>query len=38
MDTRALLGATLEIVCDPVFGWWEELSMSKDLKGPLSKA
>ena len=35
MDTQALVGSTIEIVCDPLFGWWEEVALSKDLKGPL---
>jgi methylmalonyl-CoA/ethylmalonyl-CoA epimerase len=35
MDTQAVIGAVIEIVCDPTFGWWEELALSRDLKGPL---
>jgi len=38
MDTQAMLGAVIEIVCDPVLGWWEELALSRDLKGPLNEA
>jgi hypothetical protein len=38
MDTQGITGAIIEIVCDPVFGWWEELALSKDLKGPLNAA
>ncbi|MDP2873338.1 MAG: VOC family protein [Bacillota bacterium] len=38
MDTQALAGCLVEIVCDPPLGWWESLALAKDLKGPLGRA
>lgn len=38
MDTQAVAGCLLEIVCDPSLGWWESLALAGDLKGPLGKA
>lgn len=36
MDTEQLVGSIIEIVCDPAIGWWESVSLARDLKGPLS--
>jgi methylmalonyl-CoA/ethylmalonyl-CoA epimerase len=38
LDTHALLGCLVEVVCDPALGWWESLALARDLKGPLGEA
>ncbi len=35
MDTQAIVGSIIEIVCDPALGWWESLALVNDLKGPM---
>ena len=36
MDTQDLAGCILEIVCDPPGGWWNNVSLARDLQGPLA--
>ncbi|MFO8059320.1 MAG: VOC family protein [Bacillota bacterium] len=37
MDTQQTAGCILEIVCDPPGGWWNSVSLARDLRGPLGE-
>lgn len=37
LDTQARFGCIIEVVCDPSLGWWESVTLAKDLGGPLGK-